>query len=64
MAERHAERCTHYVCRCARAAELATMGLTREAIAVHSQSVPCRLTSDTDAAPRNNKLPTTYPRRH
>jgi hypothetical protein len=41
--------CTHYACRCARAAELAAMAdvkgdsrLLLEAIAVHSQEVECR----------------------
>jgi len=43
-------KCTHYVCRCARAHELAVMGerrndprLLAEAIAVHSRPVTCRL---------------------
>src|SRR5215831_14363349 len=47
------ERCTHYLCRCARAAELAEMsdratdpGVARRllaaAIAVHTQDVRCR----------------------
>jgi hypothetical protein len=44
------ERCEHYVCRCARAAELAEMydrtgdgRLLREAVDVHEQQVECRL---------------------
>jgi hypothetical protein len=44
------QRCEHYVCRCARAAELAAMydrtgdgRLLREAIGVHGQQVECRL---------------------
>jgi hypothetical protein len=35
-------RCTHYECRCARAAELAAMGLIVQAIEVHQQEVTCR----------------------
>jgi hypothetical protein len=35
-------KCTHHECRCARAAELAAMGLTVQAIEVHSQEVTCR----------------------
>lgn len=35
--------CTHYACRCARAAELAAMGRTFEAVQVHDQEVRCRL---------------------
>jgi hypothetical protein len=34
--------CEHYECRCARAAELAAMGLTAEAIQVHFERVRCR----------------------
>jgi hypothetical protein len=34
--------CEHYACRCTRAAELAAMGKTLEAIAVHSEQVTCR----------------------
>jgi len=35
--------CTHYSCRCARAAELAAMGLTLEAVQIHNQDVRCRM---------------------
>jgi hypothetical protein len=38
-----AVRCEDHVCRCARARELAEIGLTVEAIAVHRQSVTCRM---------------------
>lgn len=34
--------CEHHDCRCLRAAELAAMGLTVEAIKAHSQQVRCR----------------------
>jgi hypothetical protein len=34
--------CEHYICRCARAAELAAMGLLPEAIRVHQERVRCR----------------------
>ena len=34
--------CDHYDCRCARAAELAAMGRTLEAVEVHNREVPCR----------------------
>jgi hypothetical protein len=36
-------RCEHHTCRCARANELAAMGMTLEAVAVHSESVTCRV---------------------
>lgn len=36
-------QCQHHVCRCARAAELAAMGMTPEAVAVHEQAVTCRV---------------------
>jgi hypothetical protein len=35
-------KCRHYECRCARAAELAAMGLIVQAIDVHQQEVTCR----------------------
>lgn len=38
--------CTHYSCRCARADELAAMGMLLDAIAVHHQRVLCRQPSD------------------
>jgi hypothetical protein len=38
-----AVQCQHHVCRCARAAELAAMGMTPEAIAVHERTVTCRM---------------------
>lgn len=34
--------CTHHVCRCARARELAEMELILEAIQVHNERVRCR----------------------
>lgn len=34
--------CEHHECRCARAAELAAMGLTLEAVRVHGEQVTCR----------------------
>ena len=34
--------CEHYDCRCARAAELAVMGQTAEAVRVHGEQVRCR----------------------
>lgn len=34
--------CEHYDCRCARAAELAAMGLTAEAASAHHERVRCR----------------------
>lgn len=37
--------CDHHPCRCLRAAELAGMGLLREAIDVHHQQVRCRRTA-------------------
>lgn len=52
-------KCTHYLCRCARAAELAAMAdradrhqtgqgarLLAEAVAAHGQEVECRVTCD------------------
>jgi len=35
-------RCRHHACQCARAAELAAMGLLPEAIDVHYEEVECR----------------------
>ena len=40
--EKSLTTCIHYECRCARAAELAAMGRTLEAIEVHSRWVTCR----------------------
>jgi hypothetical protein len=39
-------QCTHYECRCARARELAEMGLIAEAVEVHQQRVTCRKQKD------------------
>lgn len=36
-------KCQHHYCRCMRAAELAAMGMTIEAIEVHNQDVECRV---------------------
>lgn len=38
----HRKLCEHYECRCARAAELAAMDRTEEAIAIHGKQVMCR----------------------
>lgn len=35
-------RCEHHACRCRRAAELAAMGRTLDAIRCHYEQVPCR----------------------
>jgi hypothetical protein len=36
-------QCEHHVCRCARARELAAMGMTLQAVEAHGQIVTCRM---------------------
>ena len=50
MSSQEIKHCTHYVCRCARAEELAQMAdatgdgrYLRQAIEAHSRAVPCRV---------------------
>ncbi len=48
--------CEHHDCRCARAAELAAMGMTAEAVEVHYRRVPCRRTKPATAADLRRRL--------
>ena len=50
-------RCEHHECRCARAAELAAMGLTAEAVEAHQRTVRCRVPGQ-HLPPRVNGTPT------
>jgi hypothetical protein len=43
--------CEHYACRCARANELAIMGMPLEAIEIHDDKVQCRQAPIATASP-------------
>lgn len=47
--------CEHHFCRCMRAAELAAMDRLQDAIAVHEQTVTCRLTEEGKSNERSDK---------
>ena len=51
--------CEHHTCRSARAIELAYMGMTLEAVAVHDQIVTCRMPGQ-HPAPVANPPPPNY----